>query len=71
VLAVTVGVRDPDSGDARIYLAGDTVPDEWARHISNPNVWVGEDGSLPDGAPVPGPSQSVLWSDSPVVSQAG
>ncbi|GAA3509997.1 hypothetical protein GCM10022234_00190 [Aeromicrobium panaciterrae] len=38
-LATTVILPDPDTGEARVFLAG-TVPDEWAADlITNPKAW--------------------------------
>lgn len=38
-LRTTVHVLDPATGRHKVFVAGSTPPDEWAKRINNPDVW--------------------------------
>ena len=38
-VAISVTVRNPDTGEIRRFSSGDTMPEEWAALVSNPAVF--------------------------------
>lgn len=56
-LKVSVTVRDPESGEATTYQAGDEVPADQAKLITNPDVWDEGDDQDDDQDEVPGDAQ--------------
>ena len=61
-LAVSVQVFDEETNTYKTYMAGDEVPDNVAKSISNPDVWEKDEDQ--DLGEVPGPGQFTVPDDS-------